>query len=89
MQILSKRLLFIINVPAFFLSHRLPIAVAAKRASWQVELITGQSSSTKMEADSARSLEQAGIVHYTAPFNATGTNPLTEALGLWLVFKQV
>ena len=89
MNNLSKRLAFIINVPAFFLSHRLPIAVAAKRAGWQVELITGKSSSAKMEADSAHSLVQAGISHYSAPFKSTGTNPFSEAFGLLHVLKQV
>lgn len=89
MQTQTKRLMFIINVPAFFLSHRLPIAVLAKRNGWQVDLITGQSTSAKMEADSAHSLEQAGIAHYTAPFKATGTNPVTEAFGLLHVLRYV
>ena len=71
-----KRLAFIINVPAFFLSHRLPIALAAKRAGWHVDLITGQSSSASMEADSLRSLDSFAIAHYSAPFKATGTNPM-------------
>ncbi len=83
------KLAFIINVPAFFLSHRLPIALAAQREGWQVSLITGQSGSVKMEADSAHSLSQAGIAHYSAPFKATGTNPITEAFGLLQVLKKV
>jgi glycosyltransferase involved in cell wall biosynthesis len=59
------------------------------RDGWQVSLITGKSSSAKMEADSAGSLSQAGIAHYSAPFKATGTNPLTEAFGLLQVLRQV
>ena len=85
----SKHLVFIINVPAFFLSHRLPIALAVKRAGWQVALITGKSSSAKMEVDSVRSLDSFDIPHYSAPFKATGTNPLTEAFGLLQVLRQV
>jgi glycosyltransferase involved in cell wall biosynthesis len=89
MKIRSKRLIFIINVPAFFLSHRLPIALAAKRDGWQVSLITGQSSSAKMEAESAQRLSVEGISHFQAPFKATGTNPITEAFGLLQVLRHV
>ncbi len=85
----SKHLTFIINVPAFFISHRLPIAQAAKRNGWQVDLITGQSTSAKMEAESLRCLRAEGISHFQAPFKATGTNPFIEGLGLLHVLKQV
>lgn len=89
MTTVSKKLAFIINVPAFFLSHRLPIAQAAMREGWQVHLITGQSSSATMETESARRLNAEGISHYQAPFKATGTNPVTEAFGLLQVLRQV
>lgn len=89
MQNSSKHLVFIINVPAFFISHRLPIALAALRAGWRVDLISGRSSSASMEADSAQTLDNAGIAHYSASFRATGTNPLIETFGLLQALRQV
>jgi glycosyltransferase involved in cell wall biosynthesis len=36
-----KKLLFVVNVDWFFLSHRLPIALAAQRSGFEVHLATG------------------------------------------------
>lgn len=38
---MSKRLLFVVNVDWFFLSHRLPVALAAMREGYQVHVATG------------------------------------------------
>ncbi len=38
---MSRTLLFIVNVDWFFLSHRLPIALAASRAGYDVHIATG------------------------------------------------
>ena len=36
----GRRLLFVVNNPAFFMSHRLPVALAAQRAGYDVHVAT-------------------------------------------------
>ena len=36
----ARRLLFVVNNPAFFMSHRLPVAQAAQRAGYDVHVAT-------------------------------------------------
>ena len=36
-----KKLLFVVNVDWFFLSHRLPIALEAQRQGYEVHIATG------------------------------------------------
>ena len=38
---MSRKLLFVVNVDWFFLSHRLPIALEAMRQGYEVHLATG------------------------------------------------
>ncbi len=38
---MSRKLLFVVNVDWFFLSHRLPIALAAQKAGFEVHIATG------------------------------------------------
>jgi hypothetical protein len=40
---MSRRLLFVVNIPRFFLSHRLPIALAARDAGYEVHVATSGS----------------------------------------------
>ena len=35
------KLLFVVNAPEFFLSHRLPLALAARDAGYSVQIATG------------------------------------------------
>ena len=37
---MSRALMFVVNVDWFFLSHRLPIALAAMRQGYQVHIAT-------------------------------------------------
>lgn len=53
----SRRLLYVVNVSWFFLSHRLPLAVEARRRGYEVHLATHVSST----GDRA-TIEAAGIV---------------------------
>jgi hypothetical protein len=38
---MARKLLFVVNVDWFFLSHRLPIALAAQKAGFEVHIATG------------------------------------------------
>lgn len=70
----GKRLLFIVNVPAFFLSHRLPIARAAAAAGYEVHVATGA-------GEGAAEIAAQGFVHHHLALSRTGTNPFAEVAG--------
>lgn len=68
---MKKRLVFIVNVDWFFISHRLPLALHALHSGWEVYLLT-KDSGRKAE------LEACGIHFYDVPFGRTSVNPLQE-----------
>jgi glycosyltransferase involved in cell wall biosynthesis len=67
----GKKLFIIVNVDWFFLSHRLPIAIAAKNAGFDVTIVS---------SDSGRSseIESHGLKFINAPFTRSGTNVFQE-----------
>ncbi|WP_031274408.1 MULTISPECIES: glycosyltransferase family 4 protein [Pelistega] len=80
-----KKILFIVNNPAFFLSHRVKIALAAKQQGYQVEIAT-------MDGESVAKIKQLGFTHYPIEMSRSGTNPLSELktiIGLYRLLKKV
>jgi glycosyltransferase involved in cell wall biosynthesis len=80
---MTFKLTFVINHAAFFVSHRLPIALHARQNGNEVSLITGQAGSANMEVDAERTLERQQIRHERVAFRASSVNPLLELRGLW------
>src|SRR5690606_41720401 len=81
----APRLLFVVNNPAFFLSHRLPLALAARRAGYEVHVAT-------MPGDSVAQIEAHGLTHHAVPMTRSGQQPLQElATGwaLWRLFRRL
>lgn len=76
------RIAFVVNNAAFFVSHRLPIAVAARSAGFEVALFTGQAGSKILEASACERLAAEGITHRRSAFKSAGTNPFVEVFGL-------
>ena len=68
-----KKMLYVINDVGFFLSHRLPLAVAAKESGFEVHVA---SSSSQLEAD----LISYGFVFHKVPIQRSGKNPFRELL---------
>jgi glycosyltransferase involved in cell wall biosynthesis len=85
----GMKLTFIVNVPSFFLSHRLPIAMAAKQGGWHVDVVAGHENSIVWQAKSAHTLAQAAIPYHLAAFTAAGVNPFSELRGLLSVIRNV
>lgn len=84
----TRRLAFVVNHAAFFVSHRLPIALEAVRRGWQVELLTGQAASQTMESLAVDELSRLGIRHFRYSFGSSGLNPIDEIRGFaGLVFR--
>ena len=68
-------LLFVVNIPRFFVSHRLPLALAAREAGFRVSVATSGD-----DTASVTHIKAAGLPFYPLPFSQHGTNPLHE---LW------
>lgn len=80
-----KRLLIVVNDANFFLSHRLPIALAAKEAGFDVHIATTPISVAKKITDH-------GLTFHNVPFSRSGMRPLHELrtmLSLYGLYKRV
>lgn len=78
----ERRIAYVVNHVAFFVSHRLPLAVGAKRAGFDVCLLTGQAGSQEMEQAAVTQLQVADVSHKRTVFSSSGMNPLRELVGL-------
>lgn len=67
----SKRLFFVVNDTAFFVSHRLPLAVEAREAGFDVHLAA-------LDDGYLDVLERHGITFHPLRINRTGTNLLQD-----------
>src|SRR5690606_36105821 len=65
---------------AFFLSHRLDVALAARRAGYSVKIAT-------MPGPAVQRIQSLGFEHYAIPLNRSGRNPAGEALAFLSILK--
>ena len=79
-----KKIFIIVNVDWFFLSHRLPVALAAQKAGWDVTIVTADTGKMK-------NIEAAGLKTINLPMSRSGMS-LNEELGtlnfLCKLYKQ-
>lgn len=75
-----QRILFVVNAPEFFLSHRLPLAIAAQKAGYDVHVATA-------EGPEVQSIQFLGFTHHVVPFARSGQNPLNELKTLISLIK--
>ncbi|ODS13140.1 glycosyltransferase family 4 protein [Pseudoalteromonas tetraodonis] len=68
---MTKKLLYIVNVDWFFISHRLPIALAAIEKGYEVHLACGVT-------DRKNKLESLGIIVHPVSLSRSGTSILKE-----------
>jgi glycosyltransferase involved in cell wall biosynthesis len=78
----DKRIAYVVNHVAFFMSHRMPLADGARSAGFNVCLLTGKAGSEEMERTAVTRLQAAGVAHRRAVFSSSGMNPFSELLGL-------
>jgi glycosyltransferase involved in cell wall biosynthesis len=81
-ELLAPKLLFIVTNPAFLVSHRLPVALGAQMAGYQVHAAT-------MPAPGVSELLANGIVHHPLPITRTGRNPIQELKSLWAIYRLI
>jgi glycosyltransferase involved in cell wall biosynthesis len=80
-----KRLLFVVNAPEFFLSHRLPLALAARPAGYDVHVATAA-------GEAVLDIERQGFPHHVLPLSRSGRNPLSELgslVAIWRLFRAL
>jgi glycosyltransferase involved in cell wall biosynthesis len=73
------RLLILVNDPAFFCSHRLPVALAAQAAGYEVHIATSA-------GPAVNSIVRAGFTHHVLPLSRSGLNPFKELLSFLMIF---
>lgn len=67
----SSVILFVVNAPEFFLSHRLPLAMAARQSGYEVHIATA-------DGPDVQCIQSLGFTHHVVPFARSGQNPLKE-----------
>lgn len=68
-----SRLLYTVNIPRFFVSHRLPLALAARDAGYEVHVATAGA-----DAENIAAIRAAGLPFHPLPLSQHGTNPYGE-----------
>lgn len=76
----GQRVLFIINDASFFISHRLPLAIAAKEEGYEVHVATPE---TKVSVK----IKEAGLFFHAIPLSRSGKNPLNELKSLIALYS--
>jgi glycosyltransferase involved in cell wall biosynthesis len=82
---MKTKLLFVVNVDWFFLSHRLPIAREALRLGYEVHIATAIT-------DRLQELRAHGLIVHPVPLSRSGTRVLGEWRSFWhiaRIFRQV
>ena len=74
----ENRVVYVINNAAFFCSHRLPIAIAAKSLGYDVYLVHGRAGSPEMELPAISEIEASGIKRIQIPLDSASISPLGE-----------
>lgn len=78
---MPPKLLFIVNVDWFFLTHRLPVALSAKRRGYEIHLATGIT-------DKFDDLKRHGVILHPLPIERSGFS-LTSELSAFLTIVKV
>ena len=76
----KRKLLIVVNVDWFFISHRLCVAEKALSEGWDVYV-------GAEDTGRAKEITEKGIIFINTPFSRSGTNPLEEVKTLRLFHK--
>ena len=79
---MDKKIVYFVNHVAFFVSHRLPLAINAKKEGYEVVLITGLAGSNTMEAKAKKLLKKHKIEHIRVRLSVSSLNIFVELIGL-------
>lgn len=77
---IEMKLLLVVNIAEFFLSHRLPIARAALESGFEVHVATSQSPAVE-------EIVRRGFVHHPIPIQRWTTNPLLALKSIRALYR--
>jgi glycosyltransferase involved in cell wall biosynthesis len=69
----APKLLYVVNIPRFFVTHRLPLALAARQAGFEVHVATSDH-----DQENIKHILDSGLPFHPLPLSQHGTSPLTE-----------
>lgn len=69
----APKLLYVVNIPRFFVSHRLTLALAAKQAGFEVHVATADH-----DSENVQRIIDSGLPFHPLPLSQHGTSPLEE-----------
>lgn len=81
----SPCLLLLLNDSAFFVTHRLPVALAAKAAGYDVHVATAPGAGVS-------AIVASGLTHHPIPLSRSGTTiagELRTLRGIWQLFRRL
>lgn len=67
------KILYNVNIPRFFVSHRLPLALATAKAGYDVHITTSDE-----DQEHVAQIKATGLPYHPLPLAQHGTNPLSE-----------
>tara|TARA_A100001015_G_scaffold320624_1_gene447705 strand:- start:5134 stop:6273 length:1140 start_codon:yes stop_codon:yes gene_type:complete len=79
----SLRVSYVINDAAFFVSHRLQLALKVIEMGGEVCLIIGKNINKEIENEAIRELNKKNIKYYQCKFSQGIKNPILELIGLF------
>ncbi len=79
---MTRRLLYVVNSAEFFISHRLPVAMAAQQQCYEVHVATPPS-----DAGAMREITSRGMIHHPISLSRQGMNPVAELWSLWRLYR--
>ena len=77
---MNRKLLFVVNVDWFFLSHRLPIALEAIRQGYEVHIATTLT-------DKITVLQDHGLVVHSLSLDRSGASLWTAIHEIWQIYR--
>lgn len=82
---MTRRLLFVVNDAGYFLSHRLPLACAARDADWEVHVATALSPAQEQ-------IRGAGFAVHSVPLTRSGLRPdreIATMIAIWRLLRRL
>ncbi|MCU7904617.1 MAG: glycosyltransferase family 4 protein [Candidatus Thiodiazotropha sp. (ex Epidulcina cf. delphinae)] len=80
MRASNRLILFVVNDPGFFLSHRLPLAIAAREQGYEVCVATPS-------GDGVEQIRAEGLSYRRVSLSRSGANPFAELRTIWGLYK--
>ena len=75
---MGRRILFVLNEASFFISHRLPVANAARDAGWEVHVAAPADHVWAPPGFTVDSIRALGFAFHEIPLSRRGKNPIQE-----------